>query len=113
MNVLCQVIVKLAERHPQIGPAQKLKTGRQNAHDGIALVVQSDTAANNACIAAKPTHPKAMPQDDDWRTAGAVLLGNERTARNDAYSQHGKKVRTGIPHQHALRIALSCEIEAL
>ena len=113
MNVLRQVIVKLAERHPQIGPAQKLKTGRQNAHDGIALVIQSDTAADNASISAKPTLPKAMSQDHNRRTAGAVLLGNERAARDDACSQHGKKVRAGIPHQHALRLTISCEVKAL
>src|ERR1700751_2142658 len=113
MNVLGQVIVILAERHPQIGPAQELKTGRQNAHDGIALVVQRDTAPDNASIAAKPTLPKAMSQDNYRRTAGAGLLGNERAARDDACAPHGKKIRAGIPHQHALRLTVSCEVKSL
>jgi hypothetical protein len=112
MNVLGQVVVKLAQGHPQIGPAQKLKTGRQNAHDGVALVVEGDGAADNGRIAAKPALPKTMPQDHYWRVAGAVLLRDEGAARDDACSQHRKEVRAGIPNQDALRLAIARQVEA-
>ena len=77
MNVLGQVVVKLAQGHPQIGPAQKLKTGWQNAHDGVALVVESHSAADNFRIAAKPALPKTMPQDHYRRAARSVFFGHE------------------------------------
>src|SRR5260370_40145258 len=96
MNVLSQVIVKLAKGNPQIGPAQKLKTGGQNAHDGVALVVESNRAANDGRVAPKPSLPKTMAQDHDRCAARSVLFGDEGAARDDAGSQHREKVRTCV-----------------
>src|ERR1700745_3605242 len=101
MNVLGQVVVKLAEGHPQSGPAQKLKTGRQNAHNGVALRVESNGAPDNGRGAAEPALPNTMPAD-----------AYPRAARDDAYSQHGKEVRTGVPSQDAARLSLARQVEA-
>src|SRR4029077_5415945 len=102
----------LAEGHPQIGPAQELKTGGQDADNCVALVVESNCAANNRGIAPKLALPKAMAQHHYRRAAGSVLFGDEGAARDDAGSQHWEKVRTRIANQHALRLAIACKVEA-
>ncbi len=113
MYVLGQVVIELAEGHPQIAGTHELHAGRQNANDGVALIVERNAAANYTGIPAVTALPQAMPQDHDRSTSRPVLFPEKRPSRRGANPQHWKKPGVGIACFNALRFTLARKIKPL
>ena len=60
VHMFSQVVIKLAQRHPHICPSQKLKTRRQDAGDGVALVIECNGVSDYVKISAEPPFPQRV-----------------------------------------------------
>src|SRR5260370_39494895 len=74
MYVLGQIVIELAEGHPQISGTREMYSSRQNSNDRVALVVERYAAAYHTRIAADTALPQSVAQDHNWRASRPVFF---------------------------------------
>ena len=81
------------------------KPGRKNADDGIVDAVQCDELAERRGVAGKPVLPQTIADDDGRRSADAVFLRREITAKGQLHAQSAEETRRDFLAVNMLRRA--------
>ena len=75
------VVARLnGEHHAGVGPGSEGEAGRQDADDGVRVLVEDEGATEDVRVGAHPVSPEGVGQDDRARAAVHVLAGEEGAA---------------------------------
>jgi hypothetical protein len=97
------------ERHPEPGAHRDAEARRRHADHDRGCVVDQDRPAHDVGIRRVAHAPQHVAEDDDARSAGHGLGGEEVASERERHPQRGQEVPRDEAGRHGLRIAVGGE----
>ena len=111
---MAAVIRELLRRQPErqidlIGRVREVKSAREDADDGVRLVVEMNRLADDGGIGRKPIGPERVAEQHDVSAARTLFLGGEHSPEERLDLQEPEQRRGDVLAFDANRLAVSGE----
>src|ERR1044071_2218993 len=98
------------QRSPYIRLQDKAKVGRHHTDAIVCCAVQQDRAPDYLRVAAEPSLPQVLADDDDAPRAGAIFFGHKSAATLRRHAERLKKIGRDLKPLQSFRLSVAGQI---